>query len=256
MADVIGGIEMTITDFSSNPTLRRLWPALVTVLLPLAIAGGVFWLTVESLTNDIQWQDILSRFNSTKAAFKVWDVAGRIQFEIVSALLRTAAAGVIALVIFDFWTRVGARAAIFFSACLAIAVVSFYVWSVNTAGDHGMIRLVMEKGYGDKKPEIDDAIFLNVAFSAAGVISMLAGFAAVAFRARSDDYDVASLQGRKRALERTTITGAVLLVFLTTLNKTLVDWPRSLVSRTLTKTLMRPWQPPLVASGEHSVRSR
>jgi hypothetical protein len=224
---------MTITDLFSKSTQRRLWPALITVLLPLAIAAGVFWLTVESLINDIQWKDILSPFDSDKADFKVLDMAGRIQFGIVSALLRTAAAGVVALVIFDFWTRVGATAAIMLSAVLAIIFISLYVLGVHAAGDHGMIRLVIEKGYGAKKPEIDDAILLNVAFSVAGGIGMLIGFAAVAFRARSDDYDVASLQGRKRALERTTIAGAVLLVFLTTLNKTLVDWPRSLVAEKL-----------------------
>jgi hypothetical protein len=221
---------MAITDLFSKPTLQRLWPALVTVLLPLAIVVVGYGLTIESLTNDIQWPDILSSFDLANVDFKVWDMAGRIQFGIVSALLRTAAAGVIALVIFDFWTRVGARAAISFSACLAIALVLFYVRGVDTAGDHGMIRRVISEGYGVKQPEIDDAILLNAAFSAGGVISMLIGFAAVAFRAGSDDDDVASLQGRKHALERTTIAGAVLLVFLTTLNKTLVDWPRTLVA--------------------------
>jgi hypothetical protein len=126
----IGGIGMAITDW-----WRRFWPALVTLLLPLTIAFGD-WLTVASLITDGRWQDVLPPFDFAKADYKVWDVAGRIQFGIVSALLRTAAAGVVALVIFDFWTRVGARAAIIFFAVLAIILILLYVVGVRTAGDH------------------------------------------------------------------------------------------------------------------------
>src|SRR5262245_32735298 len=100
----------------------RIWPALITVSLPLAITLGIYGLSVGSLTNDVQWTTLKDvKLNSDTIDQFARDVGGRFQFGIASALLRIAAAAAIALAIVVVSRRIGLRAAVLFAAVLATA---------------------------------------------------------------------------------------------------------------------------------------
>src|SRR5262249_16631961 len=64
----------------------------------------------------------------------------------------------------------------------------------------------------------------------------LAAFAAIAVRAAPADLTPSRLRERGRALEWAVITAAILLVFVTAVNKALIVWPQGLMTPTGQKT--------------------
>src|SRR6266542_410159 len=221
-------------DLFSADAWWRAWPALLTILLPLAIAL-VYALSVDHLVGKPSWDELLKVTpNKEPIDFFARDVAGRIQFGIASTLLRIAACAAVILATIVLARRVGTRAAIGIVGALVIGLIVIY--AIERRGhylDYGKIRIVIEKisraltQSGEVLANIDRAILDNLLASFVGGACMLACFAAVALRAERGDTAAASLQARMRDLERTTIFSAVFLVLLTALNKSLVDWPQA-----------------------------
>ncbi len=72
-------------------------------------------------------------------------------------------------------------------------------------------------------------ITVNMVVGVAGVFSLLTAFSVIAIRARSQELAASRLQPRLNDLQLVTICGALLLVFLVVVGKTLVAWPQGLM---------------------------
>jgi hypothetical protein len=228
-------------ELGSDFAWWRIWPAVVTLFLPLAICFGVYGLSVDYMIQGAGWETLQKfKLNDDELDRFARDVCGRIQFGIVSGLLRIGALAATVLAVFVFARRIGLKAAIWLAGVLTIVCVGLYfvmpfldkLLKPLSSYQLGQIRAIIDDVHNAGKPhgiDVADAkggIGFNMLVSRVGGINLLVAFAAVALRATSNERSPADLQGRMRDLERITLVSATFLVILTAVNKTLIDWPQ------------------------------
>jgi hypothetical protein len=223
-----------------NDICKRIWPSLAALVLPVLVVLVAYNLSVNSLNVVKDLQHVkFDKFSEDIVDRNARDVGGRMQFGIASALLRISAIAGTVLAFTTLARRIRSRAVIW-AAPLTLLVVCFGLFITMRTFDksdvQGKILVVIRQivdgaGQSDLGQHILQAINWNIVASLLGAACVLINFATVALRANFDDCGVAGLQGRMRALQQSTIYCALFLVFLTALNKTLVDWPQAFLAK-------------------------
>ncbi|MGB9369584.1 MAG: hypothetical protein WCE79_26620 [Xanthobacteraceae bacterium] len=188
------------------------------------------------------WQPRIEMINPVKDERVARDLEARFLYATINAFGQLAAvtgALLAAVVLIHFF---GWRAGLL----VVIGAALFGLWVVyEQSAQHDRIRAavldnalrMMEREKLTFDETVDKVIFaikLNMAIGLAGTAALLAGFAAVAVRARPKDLDDADAMARQLRLRLHYLTllvlvGAAILVLLVAANKVLLAWPQGMM---------------------------
>jgi hypothetical protein len=240
----------------SPERLSRFWPALATICLPY---GFLFLIYAPSVTQLLRIRDwtVLQKIEFSPIVLDRFaqNVQGLFLLGIGSGFLRgTAVLGII-LAAIVLGRAIGFKAglsviAVILLAC-SVAFVAAYLKCRGLQPDeksalsgyiarvlHVILAAAKQRGVVLETTiaEVDVAILLNLFALMTGFNSLLAAFASLAVRASPSELTPQCLTDRVRALGWVTIAAAVLLVFVTAVNKALIVWPQGLLTPSGQKT--------------------
>jgi hypothetical protein len=210
---------------------------IATVFAPLGAAGLYTWYA-QSIIRQADWSHLTPEWPQTDsvAGFAVMarDLGGRVQFGVASALLLVVAVASLVLACFVIARR---KRAIYAVAIVAVAgilgiIIAYYLSGEKLDLMHQALERIKIVAPSQSPFESLYAVFhYNPIVSNAAGASLLAAFFFIALPAGENERTGAALRTRMRALEQITICSAVLLVVLTAVNKTLIDWPQAFLNK-------------------------
>jgi hypothetical protein len=219
----------------------RAWPALLTIVLPLAVAA-LYAVSVDRIVGDAGWAQLLKVSpNGKPIDLLARDVGGHMQFAVASTLLWLAAFGAVVFAGTVIVRRTtGEKIGIPLTTLVVFVVICGPVRlfepdaisKIDPVLDN--IRKALQQT-GHKFLDAGATIMVNPFAALIGGGALLVCFAAVALGSAKDQTGAAGLQSRMRELERTTIFAAVFLVLLTAVNKSLADWPQAFLEESQQK---------------------
>jgi hypothetical protein len=213
------------------------WPALISLLLPAIFSLVVLDMTVRFLLPPVDHWPTFSELLQLGFDEKVADIQGRVSFTLASSYIRVAAIGAVILAYAVVRRRLGAKIAIsaIVSAILVGAAIGKYV-ADNDVLLVNVVNGVLIAAQNSKvvAPDTVDrthtTITINMVVGLAGVISLLVAFAAIAIRAQPHESRASRLRSRLADLQVITLCGALILVLLVVVSKTLLAWPQGLMT--------------------------
>lgn len=218
----------------------RAWPALLTIVLPLAIAF-LYAVSVDRMVGNPDWTELKVLPNAKPIDLFARDVGGHIQFAVASTLLWLAAAGAVLFASTVVGRRRRGEAISILLTTVGVFLVIYVL--IGSFDPHAInkiepvldnIRTAFQQT-GHRFLDAGAAMMVNPFAAVIGGGALLACFAAAALGSAKDKTGAEGLQSRMRELERTTIFAAVFLVLLTAVNKSLADWPQAFLEETQQK---------------------
>jgi hypothetical protein len=206
---------------------------------PLVVTFLLYARYAQSIILPADWSQLKPEWPQTDsvAGFAVTarDLGGRVQFGVASALLLVVAVASLVLACFVIARRT--KRPICALAIVALAGIFGITIAYLLSGEKlDLMRQTLERikivAPSQSPFESVFAVFHYnpIVSNAAGAI-LLAAFSVIALPAGENERTGAALRARMRGLEQITICSAVLLVVITAVNKTLIDWPQAFLNK-------------------------
>jgi hypothetical protein len=219
---------------------HRIWPALVTFVMPLLFLSLIMETTVHyvmpadrqiwpELDPDIFLPDPFARFTH--------DVAGRLLIGTASAFIQLASGACLLLALVLLVRKFGswAGATIFVGSTVFGIAIGYWLTSQNIDFSDFLYTPIQLAQDADVVlpgtiERLKWMIMVNniVGIGACGALN--AAFSSVAVRAQPEELTAAHLQQRKNELELLFISASILLVLLIVVSKAELAWPRVLMA--------------------------
>ncbi len=216
---------------------RRYWPALISLLLPMAFALIILEMTMRFLLPPPGLWPTFADFFLPGFSAKVADIQGRTALAVSSSYIRVIAITAIVLssaIISSHFrvkiTIIASVAAVIIGATLGKYIGDHDVMLVNIVDNAIMAAQNNNVIPHDTMDRIHMTISVNMTVGVAGVLSLLLAFSTVAISAPLTELTASRLRGRLNKLRIVSLCGASLLVFLVVVGKTLIEWLQAVMS--------------------------